>query len=494
MTNRKAPIRQAPRVSAADLARVNERLRPFIAAHDAFRPAAPPPGVVPADAGRLAMDEDMAGWAASSVSTGWADWSGAISGQHFLGYPALALMAQQPEYRRMSEIFAKEMTRRWVKLVSTGEKDEARAHKLRTLEAEMRRFKLEDIFRQIAEMDGFFGRGQIFIDMGTSRVDAPLVVSPNTIRPGSVKGFRTLEPLWSYPNDYDTSDPLSEGFYRAKSWWVMGRKVDATRLLTFVGREVPDILKPTYSFGGLSLTQMAQPYVERWLRTVKSVSDLLHSFSVQGIKGNMAANMETGSLDAESYINRAELFNRTRDNRGLMLLDKDTEEFFNVTTPLTTLDALQAQSQEQMAAVSGIPLVKLLGITPSGLNASSDGEIRVFYDWIKAQQQQLFSDNLTRILQILQLNVFGEIDEEIGFEFVPLWEMSEREVAEVRKMEADTEAVYITAGVIAPEEVRERLANSETSMFPNLDLDTIPETADDVEDDAEGNEAEPPQT
>ena len=46
-----------------------------------------------------------------------------------------------------------------------------------------------------------------------------------------------------------------------------------------------------------------------------------------------------------------------------------------------------------MCSVSGQPLVKFTGITPNGLNASSDGEIRVFYDDIHAEQEAVFRDN-----------------------------------------------------------------------------------------------------
>ena len=36
----------------------------------------------------------------------------------------------------------------------------------------------------------------------------------------------------------------------------MGRQVHTSRILTFIGRPVPDLLKPAYSFGGLSLVQL----------------------------------------------------------------------------------------------------------------------------------------------------------------------------------------------------------------------------------------------
>ena len=58
-----------------------------------------------------------------------------------------------------------------------------------------------------------------------------------------------------------------------------------------------------------------------------------------------------------------------------------------MSAPLGTLDALQAQSQEQLASVSGIPLVELLGITPAGLNASSEGELKAYYGRIHDDQE-----------------------------------------------------------------------------------------------------------
>lgn len=258
----------------------------------------------------------------------------------------------------------------------------------------------------------------------------------------------------------------------------MGKRIHASRLMFFISRKVPDMLKPAYAFGGLSLSQMAKPYIDNWLRARQSVSDLIHSFSVLGLKTNLSAILIGGATD-EMY-KRAELFNQARDNRGMLIIDKDTEELFNVSTPLSTLDMLQAQAQEQMAAVTGIPLVKLLGITPSGLNASSDGEIRVFYDWIQAQQEADFNPHLDRLLNIVQLSLFGEIDPEISFQWVPLWTMNETELSACRKTEADTAIAYINAGVISPEEERVRLASEKQSAYAALDLDEdVPELPDD---------------
>jgi phage-related protein (TIGR01555 family) len=247
----------------------------------------------------------------------------------------------------------------------------------------------------------------------------------------------------------------------------MGRTVHASRMLMFISRPVPDLLKAAYSFGGLSLSQLAEPYIRHWLRTRDSVSDIVHSFSVSGLATNLEATL--GGGDGTDLIKRAQLFNQTRDNRGLMLLNKESEEFFQFNTPLSGLDALQAQAQEQMSAVSSIPLVKLLGITPSGLNASSDGEIRVFYDYIHSQQE-IHREPLKRAIDLIQLSEFGEIDPDIDFKFVPLYQLSEAEEAAARKSEADADAVWIGAGVISADEVRARLAADPSSPYNGLDV------------------------
>ncbi|EOY8661494.1 phage portal protein, partial [Escherichia coli] len=68
------------------------------------------------------------------------------------------------------------------------------------------------------------------------------------------------------------------------------------------------------------------------------------------------------------------------------------------------------QAQEHMFFVSAIPSVKFAGLSPTGLNASSEGEIRVFYDTIAALATRLLKKPLKKVLDIIQLSEFGDID------------------------------------------------------------------------------------
>ena len=426
-------------------------------------------GVVPTGA-KMAMDASAVLLYGDLMSSMYAD------GLAFPGYPTLAQMTQRAEYRRPSEILAKHMTRKWIRLQSKG--DEDKTEKIGQIEDEFERLNVQGVFRRAAEMDGFFGRSQIYIDTGAKFDDSgemrtPLALSPNKIGKGSLKRLKVIEPTWTYPNAYNSTNPLADDFYQPTTWFVLGTEIHASRLLTIIGRAVPDMLKPAYAFGGLSLSQMAKPYVDNWLRTRQSVSDLIHSFSVSGLKTNMGGALSGGT--GGEVFNRVQLFNQYRDNRGMLVIDKDTEEFFNVSTPLSGLDHLQAQSQEHMAAAAGIPLSILLGITPSGLNASTEGEIRTFYDWIEAQQEGHLSAPVEYVLRVVQLSLFGEIDPDIGFKWEPLWTLDEAERATMRKTDADTDVVLINAGVISPEESRKRVAADEDSPYAGLDINDLPE-------------------
>ena len=442
-----------------------------------FTPAEPPPGVLPAGH-KLAMDEAVA--STGAWAGGWAGWGAFAEGITFLGYPYLAELAQRPEYRVISEVIATEMTRKWIKLKSKSQEggDDERIAELGDY---LDNLKVRDAFCKVCELDGFFGRSHLYVDTGDGDNSDELKlsigngrneVSQAKLKEGCLKRLQVIEPVWTYPTNYNASDPLKPTWYEPETWFVMGKQVHSTRLLTFVGREVPDLFKPAYSFGGLSLSQMAKPYVDNWLRTRQAVADIIKSFTVFVLCTDMNTLLTPGG---DELMARVELFNNLRTNQSTMLINKVSEDFKNVSASLATLDSLQAQTQEHMAAVSRIPLVKLLGISPAGLNASSEGEIRVFYDTIAAYQQRFFKDKLTRVIDIAQVSLWGQVDDDITFEFEPLWSLDEKTLTDMRKVEADTDAVYVTEGIISTEEVRTRLAADPDSPYQGLVPADLPE-------------------
>ncbi len=477
-------------VSSAVVARAG---RPSAASNwNPYQSYEPPRGVVPSGwkpkrrtSAVLAMDE--MGDGLSNLSVSQAALNGIYSqGWTFMGYSYLSELAQIPEYRALSEVIALEMTKKWITFQSIGDEEKGeskeKTDKIKVIEDELKKHHLQEKFRKLAEHDGFFGRSHLYIDTGDtddadelrmSIGDGRSKLSKAKVSPKHpVKSFRVVEPIWTYPKDYNSNDPLKEDWYNPSTWFVMAKEVHSSRLLRFVGREVPDLLKPAYAFGGLSLSQMAKPYVDNWLRTRQSVADIVHAFSVFILATDLSTSL---AEDGDQLFRRLELFNRLRDNKGIMAIDKDSEDFKNVATSLATLDSLQAQTQEHMAAVNRTPITKLLGIQPAGLNASDENQLRNFEETVNATQEAFIRPHLTTCIDFIQLSKFGEVDPDITFRFAPLRSMTGKEIAELGKAKAETHQVYVDMGAISPEEVRGAVANDEDTPYTGIDVSDVPE-------------------
>lgn len=428
------------------------------------------PGVVPdGEKPAVAMDSECAQGAYQYV--------GAEAGFYpgFLGYPMLAVMSQSSDYRCVPETTAKEMTREWgkIKARDTGDESGDKSDVVAQLNQALEDFNVRDLFRRHIENEMIFGRSQLYIDIKgqEDKRDLPLLVNDKGVPKDCLNGFSVIEPIWSTPSMYNSTDPTAADFFVPTEWFVLGKKTHADRLLTLIMRPVSDILKPAYNFSGLSMLQLMKPYVERWQRTTDSISDLIKSFSFTGLATDMQDILSGGS--GASMVLRAQLFSQLRDSRGLMLTDKEKEEFFQFNTPLSGLDALQRQAQEQMSAPSHTPMVKLLGITPNGLNANSDGEIRVYYDYISSLQEAHLLPQLKVIVDIIQLHLFGKIHDGIYFEFTPLYQLDEKETAEVNRTNAETAEKLFNMGAVSGEEVRKTLASDESSKFSGINPDEV---------------------
>lgn len=411
----------------------------------------------------------------------------------FKGYDWLGQKAQEPEYRYMAETNANDMTRKWIKVKAMEGGDYA--EKVKAIEAELRRLDVRAMFRQALEHDDYFGRGTLYVEVKTpkgsnaSRVDGEcateLFLDPRKIPRDSIVSLRVIEPRWLFPGPYNTDSPLKGNFYQPQLWYCQGDEVHDSRLLTFISRPVPDILKPVYNFGGLSLTQLAHDYVANWQQTRNYVNKMLKSFSTTTLKTNMSKTL-AGKVDRD-ITQRLNVWAMMRDNNGIFAIDKNSEELEQINTPLAGLKDLKEQALEELCVVARQPRVKLLRKGAAGLNASSEGEIRMYYDDVHATQEDVMRKPLKRLIEIIQLSLFGVIDDAIDFEFVPLYQLSEKERSDVRAQDAKTRLTDIQAGVVTQEEARQSLAADEGCPYPldkdgNGEVDPImPEDMDDDE-------------
>ncbi len=405
----------------------------------------------------------------------------------FPGFAFLAQLQQISEYRAPCEVTSTEMTREWIKITSKGGGDD-KTDKIKQITERIEELKLKEKFQTAMLYDGQFGGGFLYWQFrgedGDEARQLPKMV--DQIEKDSIVAVTAIEPYWCTPFSYNADRPERGDFYVPQSWFIMGRKTHLSRLMVIVARPVPDLVKPSYNFVGISLAQLMFPYIQRWLRTAKSVNDLINIFSIVNLKTNMESTLSDAGDNGLTLVQRLKLFTASRDNKGVFATDKEAEELEILNVTLAGLHELQAQAQEHMAAPSHIPLIKLFGVTPTGLGATGEGEIQVWYDWVAAQQSHALGDHVNRMLEIVQMDLFGSIDDDITYEWVPLFQPTPKEQSELNKTEADRDAAYVAMGAISPDEVRKKISTDPNSGYDGLTGDA-PEQEQDNGLDEDGN-------
>jgi phage-related protein (TIGR01555 family) len=106
------------------------------------------------------------------------------------------------------------------------------------------------------------------------------------------------------------------------------------------------------------------------------------------------------------------------------------------------------QLAQQICGALNIPLVRLLGQSPGGLNSSGDSELKQYYRGI-AQRQKYILVMVTIIYRCIAQSLRIDVGEGFSVAFKPLWQMEETEKADVASKDTQTVLDVHSTGVIS---------------------------------------------
>lgn len=403
-------------------------------------------------------------------------------GPSFMGYAALSSLTQNGLIRACIETVADDMTREWIEIDAIDvNQDGDESDELKALEDALIEYRVRDIAHKAAEFNGYFGGAMIFIDTGasTEQLLLPLDISDKSAELKNFKRFTLIEPINLFPGNYVSSDPLSPRYFKPDTWWVLGKQVHSSRLIRVCGNDVPVILKPTYNFLGIPQAQILYDYVIHFQDARAAETRLLEKFSINIIKTDMQDVLTnqnaTSGIDARigymaSYMS----------NDGILALDKEMEEFVNVSVPISGVTDIVRQQLEFIVALNRTPAVKLLGISPAGFN-SGDADTKNYNDHISSQQEKILRTPVQKMLDVLQIVTLGRLDKSVSFKFKGLNEEDEKAIADAQDVMATTRVKYLSEGVVSQEEVRKAISEDPHSGFFGIDAEAVPEGNDDEE-------------
>jgi phage-related protein (TIGR01555 family) len=143
-------------------------------------------------------------------------------------------------------------------------------------------------------------------------------------------------------------------------------------------------------------------------------------------------------------------------------------------TPLSGMPDVLALFILRMCAAARMPVTKLFGQSPAGLNTTAEGDLTFWYDRVAGRQKVDLKKPLKYLIRLLWLAKDGPTNgvepKSWSMEFEKLWQLSQDEETSARKIQAETDAVYIDTGVLTVDEVAQsRFGGDRYSFETQLD-------------------------
>lgn len=384
--------------------------------------------------------------------------------QGFIGYQACALLSQNWIINNACSVPCEDAIRPGyeVNLNQNAEHDDPDML-VKIKQISEQKFRISDIARNFARNNKIFGCALALPVVDGIDYSKPFNI--DGVRRGAYKGISLIEPYWITPElDAEaTSAPESLHFYEP-TWWRLpnGRRIHRSHVIYITGDEVPDVLKPTYYFGGLPLTQQIYERVYASERVANEAPLMALTKRMLIADGNIEAYL----MNEEEAEEKLRKLSYCRDNYGVFF-KRPGDNVQQIDTSLTDFDALIMTQYQLVASIARMPATKLLKTTPKGFNATGEYEMKDYIQELQHIQDNQMKPLIDRNNLLVEKSEFG-LSYELETKFNPVDMPTERELAEVRKIDADTDMVLINAGAISPEEARARIIANPNSGYNGL--------------------------
>jgi phage-related protein (TIGR01555 family) len=398
--------------------------------------------------------------------------SGGIRDRSAYTRPRAAMLLQQTELqdlylgdgfaRKIVDIVAEEMTRAGIEVENL---DDEKLEEL--IEA-----KLEDLNVMKHLADGvrwsrLFGGAIIIFGLNDGgALDVPL----------NINGIRDVEFLrvydrWQATIQTRQIDPELSTFGQPELWLISPVQggspytVHNSRVHVFDGDAIPDIMRQANLGWGASALQACWSQLIR-LGMSHQWANALIERSQQAVHKIPSLANTLRSPGGEAMVQRrADVVDMVRCILNTVVIDG--EEDYTVTShSMAGVNELMDRFAEALSAVSGFPVSVLMGRAPAGLNATGKADLDNWYARIESMQNDILRDPINKIVSFILMSLTGNSDTQYKIKFNPLVVKSDREEAEIgkleaetKKLEADTATAYASIGALDANEIRAGLEN-----------------------------------
>jgi len=205
--------------------------------------------------------------------------------------------------------------------------------------------------------------------------------------------------------------------------------------------------------------------------TAANIASLVFEAKIDIIKvPQFSANIGNQAYE-DAVLRRYALANTIKGVNGTLILDAE-EEYDSKSAPLSGLTDILMAFLQIVAGAADIPVTRLLGQSPAGMNATGTADMKNYHDRIQAIQELDYTPAMSRLDECLIRSATGARDPAIYATWAPLEQMSEAERADIFKTKA--EAARALFGSASGEEIIPRQALSEALLNAFVEDGSLP--------------------
>lgn len=312
------------------------------------------------------------------------------------------------------------------------------------------------------------------------------------IGPGQFRGLATLDRWMVDPtlNDLVTELGPHMGqpkFYRvlANAPFLRGAVIHHSRImLRHTGIELPYQQAMTENLWGLSIFERLYDRLTAFDMATTGAAQLINkcyirTMKIEGLRQIVAAGGQpyAGLLSFMAFVRR------TQGIEGLTLLDQKDEFVSESHQAFSGLDSIIHQFAQQIAGAVQIPMVRLFGQSPGGLNATGEGDERIYYDNLAQEWENTLMHGVQTTYQLIAASEGVKVADDFTVTMAPLDQLTDEKKADVANKDVDSVTKALDASLISEQTALRELKQSSrrTGRFSNITQEMIDQASDEIE-------------
>lgn len=345
--------------------------------------------------------------------------------------------------RRIVDTVAEDATRRWRKwttekdLISPLEKEEQRSGILKAVEKAIKNARL-------------LGGCAVYFPVRGQKADTPFVA-------GTV-GKGDLRRVILFPQNELREGELDQDFdsenFGKPTYYILGRpdgtdvKIHHSRLMIFTGDERPLGLGRETNYWGRSILQTVLNATKNVDGSVSAIATLILEarIDVINIKGLMAQLAGRPGYEQE-LLKRFGMASMSKSVNGTLILDEG-EQYQQKSQTYGSLPELLDRFFQYVSGACGIPVTRLFGTSPGGMNATGESDIRHYYDRVQTLQNNTITPAMANFDEALIRSALGRRPKGIFYTWRSLWQTTEKENSDIALNIAKTGDIMVKSGMI----------------------------------------------